>query len=66
MKQILKGVLSMKKLSDLKERLCKLEREEFMLQMIDHWSESDYDLDRKLTKEIREVKSEIQKLEGGK
>lgn len=56
----------MKKLSDLKERLEKLESEEFMLQMIDHWSESDYDLDRKLTKEIREVKSEIQKLEGGK
>lgn len=53
----------MQKLNDLKARLEKLENDEYMLQMKDHWSDSDYYLSREHLEEAKTLEKEIAELE---
>lgn len=53
----------MNKLNDLKTRLEEIEDAEFMLQMKDYWSDSDYDLSREYNNEMKALKKEITELE---
>ena len=41
------------------EELEKLETEEFMLKMKDHWSNEDFEYDRQLYNKIKQLKEEI-------
>ena len=43
----------------MKNRLAELERAEFFLAIKDRWNEKDYETDRQLAKEIRELKSKL-------
>ena len=44
---------------ELLKKLDKLESQEFMLQMCDHWTQADYDTDRKLCDQIKSIKQEL-------
>lgn len=45
---------------EMKQRLEKLEKERFLLEMKDRWNAKDYDIDRQYRNEIRELKKEIE------
>lgn len=53
----------MSEIENLKTQLEKLEHDEFMLNMCDHWQDSDYRYSWKLREEIKEVKGKIKELE---
>lgn len=52
----------MSKLSELKKKLEDLEHREFMVQMIDHWTQEDYRYDNELHQKIMKVKKEIEEV----
>ena len=52
----------MSKLEELKKELEDLEHKEFMLQMIDHWTQEDYRYDNELHQKIMKVKKEIEEV----
>ncbi len=49
-------------MEELKKKLEELQNREFMLQMKDYWARDDYDLDRKLRAEIREIENKIKEM----
>jgi len=44
---------------EMVKRIDELETRQFYLAMKDRWSNADFDLDRKLSREIRELKAQI-------
>ena len=49
--------------AEIEARLKKVEYAEFILQMKDTWSRSDYDEDDRLRREIRELKKQLAEME---
>jgi len=49
----------------LKEELAKVERRAFENQMVDHWSNVNYDIDFECTEKICKLKAQIKELEDG-
>lgn len=49
--------------AEIEARLKKVEYAEFILQMKDMWSRSDYDEDDRLRREIRELKKQLAEME---
>lgn len=44
---------------EIEKKLEELHRDKFMNQMIDHWSQADYEFDRKVSNEIRELEKQL-------
>lgn len=49
-------------MKEINERLEKLCAQEFYLQMKDRWTAEDYETDRKMNEEIRQLKEELKEL----
>lgn len=49
----------MRTIKEIKDELTSLEQEEFLLQMKDHWSTDDYDLNKELRSKIKELRREL-------
>lgn len=49
----------------LNEQLQKVERKKFMNNMVDHWSDENYSIDRECFNEITRIKAELKELEDG-
>ena len=47
----------------LNEELQKVERRRFMNNMVDHWSDENYSIDRECFNEITRIKAELKELE---
>lgn len=52
-----------KKIVLLKEQLEKVENKKFMNQMVDHWGDVNYSIDRECFNEITKLKAQIKELE---
>ena len=61
-----KGVDKMKKvfmtMQEINKKLEELCKQEFYLQMKDRWTAEDYETDRKMNEEIRQLKEELKEL----
>lgn len=55
----------MDSLEELEKQLEKLEHDEFMLKMADHWDNSDYKYSWELHTQIKEIKQKIKELKEG-
>ena len=53
---------TIRSISELKKKLEELKHKEFMLQMIDHWTQEDYRYDNELHQKIMKVKKEIEEV----
>lgn len=49
-------------MKEINDRLAKLVEQEFYLQMKDRWTPDDYETDRKMNEEIRQLKEELKGL----
>lgn len=49
----------------LREQLEKVENKKFMNQMVDHWGDVNYSIDRECFNEITKLKAQIKELEDG-
>ena len=54
----------MDNLEELENQLEKLKHDEFMLNMCDHWDNSDFRYSQELNRKIIEVKKKIEELKG--
>ena len=45
---------------EMKDKLEDLKAQRFMLAMNDHWSTDDYEKDRELTKQIKELREQLE------
>lgn len=53
----------MSRIDEIKKEINRIEQADFMLQMKDHWSNSDYETSNKYREEVRALEKELEKLE---
>lgn len=52
------------RIADIEKEIERIQNQQFMNAMNDHWSESDYDFDRKCTARLKELRAELATLKG--